>query len=1533
MLTRPENTGISKGYADDRYFWKVDEATTTVDIYIETTGDDNTGDGSVAKPYATIQRAFRDIPLKTKEQRRIYLGAGTFDIDRDVHWTSYFGRHEMYGTTSVEASQTIDVVVAADDADGLQLQSTGAGWTPDEHVGKHITWTSGNYNGQYGVIYHNTADTIFVSHSVNIGSIDIYGTVPTAGDTYDILSLDTTINLDKAGSGTNVGFKDSRFLIQECNITGDTLSIQTSLLYTLRCNIQNAAFNGSNASFLWVETCYIKNTGSILAMNFQNTATKYMDGTVLDGGGTNGMFTRDQCTVKLSGEVVFANLDNNGICTLGSFYQAERYDALLRWYDCAAGFIHGWWNAKEASAIESNAANLFNLPKMVGNITGNFLMDLRQGDTAILDDNTAVTTALGTNICTTNGTSESYVDDTEGTVIYGLDEVGVVERRDPETTDVTIYVETTGDDDTGNGSSANPYATIERAYRDIPIHAEHRRTIQLGSGTFKFPENFTHAFAGNGHFITGTTQAGTSYAVSSINTSSRDDGLIISATAPGWIPSSLIGKHIKWTSGSLNNTYGVIYENTADTIYVSNAKAGAWTNPSVSDTFEFHDLLTTINNNVTSPDRIGIQFNYLVFQDLKLSGGYQGVGYSTIAYNRCHLNMEQAAIGAYSRGVFWTSYISELNILPGNNLITTGDNCRFEVDYGTVLDGQARSYVQLLANSYLTIGHDVVFARLNSSGIRLDSNCRIYRNSESEYLTMRWLDCAGGIKTGEDEGDITIDLPYVAGNITGDFAAILDSNDTTMFFNDGTLTTALGDKVCTVNSTSESYINDINKTIIYGVQDNGWTHRTDTATAAVDIYVDTGGNDKTGNGTATYPYATIDRAFRDIPVFMEQERNIYLSSGTHTWDGNYTLGFKQARINFYGDTSVQTSWTIQNILTSSRDNGLTLQITGAAFTPNEFKGRIIQFTSGAKNGQYGVVYKNDATTIYCTSSDTSGTWTNPVNGDTIDLITNNSTIDIDGGKRNSIRVMRFYNINFTGGWFQGAMSALTYWYCSCDWQQVSAGPDSVHRNICSYWTSNSGAVVAAAGRDATIRLNRGAVVDGETTKKIELLSAGTVAIADEAVIVGIPSQGWTMATDSRITSDEYDATGNTLRFVDTASGVYVPDGAAGGQVNLPYLAGTITDNYIIEILGDNYKANVDGGTVTTGLGTNTASVDGATESYFEPDRACWIQGLTGSDYFISGNLDQVINGQKIHDLDNLEAWQVRQNGDAGDVVTIDTLNPADAHVNPPEVVSINANGGNAYAGSGNQITVLDVDNEINSGNQTGRTRGVDVLLKYSGNVTQTGVDGSEGRAFNASVSWNSTSTSDQLVGMQNFIACGGGAGITTGLVDEMIGNIARVGYNTNTAGSITDGIGFKVNTPKNVDVNHTITNVYGLKVEDQTGTGITNAWAISTEGGEHSLQGGMTMKRTATATDYNILQDDYIIGVTDTTAPRSITLPTGISAGKTYIIKDESGGAAANNITINVSGAVTIDGAGSQTIATNYGSISVYSDGTNWFTF
>lgn len=81
-------------------------------------------------------------------------------------------------------------------------------------------------------------------------------------------------------------------------------------------------------------------------------------------------------------------------------------------------------------------------------------------------------------------------------------------------------------------------------------------------------------------------------------------------------------------------------------------------------------------------------------------------------------------------------------------------------------------------------------------------------------------------------------------------------------------------------------------------------------------------------------------------------------------------------------------------------------------------------------------------------------------------------------------------------------------------------------------------------------------------------------------------------------------------------------------------------------------------------------------------------------------------------------------------------------------------------------------------------------------------------------------------------------------------------------------------------------------------------------------------------------QSETIIGVDTTGGAVTVTLASDdVAAGKIVVINDEGGAAGTNSITVATEGSETIDGSATATISTNYGSLRLYSNGSNWFTW
>lgn len=91
--------------------------------------------------------------------------------------------------------------------------------------------------------------------------------------------------------------------------------------------------------------------------------------------------------------------------------------------------------------------------------------------------------------------------------------------------------------------------------------------------------------------------------------------------------------------------------------------------------------------------------------------------------------------------------------------------------------------------------------------------------------------------------------------------------------------------------------------------------------------------------------------------------------------------------------------------------------------------------------------------------------------------------------------------------------------------------------------------------------------------------------------------------------------------------------------------------------------------------------------------------------------------------------------------------------------------------------------------------------------------------------------------------------------------------------------------------------------------------------------------RSITAAGPTVLgPDETIIGV-NFAGVVTITLPTAqaVLAGRPYVVKDESGNASGNNITVDTQGAELIDGAATDIINVDFQAIGYYSNGTDWF--
>lgn len=169
--------------------------------------------------------------------------------------------------------------------------------------------------------------------------------------------------------------------------------------------------------------------------------------------------------------------------------------------------------------------------------------------------------------------------------------------------------------------------------------------------------------------------------------------------------------------------------------------------------------------------------------------------------------------------------------------------------------------------------------------------------------------------------------------------------------------------------------------------------------------------------------------------------------------------------------------------------------------------------------------------------------------------------------------------------------------------------------------------------------------------------------------------------------------------------------------------------------------------------------------------------------------------------------------------------------------------------------------------------------------------------------------SGQGYGASTFPSASTGAiNITAGETFTNSSNLTYMAFNTTPTGSVTSAEAFRVATA-------------GVTLGPQSGS-----TAI------HNINGGLNRTNKTITANYAVdtTTTDDIISC-NAAGAITVTLPTPTN-GRTLVIKDISGAATTNNVTIARHASENIEGvAASYLIQVSYGTVILYSDGTNWW--
>jgi hypothetical protein len=178
----------------------------------------------------------------------------------------------------------------------------------------------------------------------------------------------------------------------------------------------------------------------------------------------------------------------------------------------------------------------------------------------------------------------------------------------------------------------------------------------------------------------------------------------------------------------------------------------------------------------------------------------------------------------------------------------------------------------------------------------------------------------------------------------------------------------------------------------------------DLVPATLDLFVSTAGNDTTGDGTAGLPFATLERAFREIRVVgYDDTSSVTIQGATYalaagvTNLGQGSRGRRATPIVIKGAarTVLVASTAIQTITADSTAGGqYTITLAAAPATPLAL-GQIVRFTSGAAAGFDCFISKVISTTSFALPLSLSAT--PPVAADTFSLERNTTAVTLATG--------------------------------------------------------------------------------------------------------------------------------------------------------------------------------------------------------------------------------------------------------------------------------------------------------------------------------------------------------------------------------------------------------------------------------------------------------------------------------------------------------------------------------------------------------
>ncbi len=487
------------------------------DIYIATTGNDTTGIGSPSNPFNTISKGITEVNVNG----RVHIANGTYsglnnrqiDINKNI---TIIG--ENRDTTVINGSNT------------AQIFNTLSGNTI---IIQNLTFTQGySTAGWYGGAIYNRANlTIENCNFTNNLAANHGGAIFNIGNCIVLSSVfyNNTAN-SRGGAIQNQG----NLTVNDSTFFGNTAVVQGGAIvnWVLNLNINNSTFINNSAG---LDAGAIYNYVGILNV----TESFFQGNSALSTGASNGLggaiFNRDTTTINSSTFIENHAVNRGGAIfnTLGSLTihfsriagnTAGQGSAIYN--NAVANATSNWWGTNNPSSLIFGTVSYD--PWLVMNST-------ISPDTILPGDTSTITAILnqdnhhnslflpileGINVAFTvisgNGNvSPALVPISSGTATTtftatapGVANINITVGYQTVNTTSTvtgddIYVATTGNDNTGNGSQGNPFQTINTGITCVNANGR----VHIANGTYSGTNN-TQITINNNFTIIGESKVG-----------------------------------------------------------------------------------------------------------------------------------------------------------------------------------------------------------------------------------------------------------------------------------------------------------------------------------------------------------------------------------------------------------------------------------------------------------------------------------------------------------------------------------------------------------------------------------------------------------------------------------------------------------------------------------------------------------------------------------------------------------------------------------------------------------------------------------------------------------------------------------------------------------------------------------------------------------------------------------------------------------------------------------------------------------------